>query len=55
MPSFDLVSKVDVSEIDNAINGIGREVKQRYDFKGTACVVERSGHIVTILADNHVL
>ena len=55
MPSFDVVSKVDVSEVDNAINGIGREVKQRYDFKGTACVVERSGNIVTILADNQVL
>ena len=55
MPSFDVVSKVDVSELDNAINGIGREVKQRYDFKGSSCTVERSGNQVTILADNEVL
>ena len=51
MPSFDVVSKVDVAELDNAINGIGREVKQRYDFKGSACQIERSGDKVTILAD----
>ena len=55
MPSFDVVSKVDLSELDNAINGIEREVKQRYDFKGTACEIERSGEKVTILADNEVL
>jgi uncharacterized protein YajQ (UPF0234 family) len=55
MPSFDVVSKVDVSELDNAINGIGREVKQRYDFKGTDCVIERAGDKVTIQADNEVL
>ena len=55
MPSFDVVSRVDVSELDNALNGISREVKQRYDFKGSMCTIERSGNNLTILADNEVL
>lgn len=55
MPSFDVVSKTDLNELDNALNGIGREVKQRYDFKGSICSVERSGNSITINADNDML
>ena len=36
MPSFDVVSKVDMQEIDNAVNQARKEVAQRYDFKGSA-------------------
>ena len=36
MPSFDIVSKVDMAEVDNAINNVVREVRQRYDFKDCA-------------------
>jgi len=55
MPSFDVVSKTDLAEVDNAINGIEREVKQRYDLKGRMCSIERSGGILTITADNDML
>ena len=34
MPSFDIVSKIDMQEIDNAVNSVSRELKNRYDFKG---------------------
>lgn len=34
MPSFDIVSKIDLQEIDNAVNSVLRELKNRYDFKG---------------------
>jgi hypothetical protein len=35
MPSFDVVSQVDMQEVDNAINQARKEVGQRYDFKDT--------------------
>ena len=33
MPSFDIVSKIDMQEIDNVVNSVNRELKNRYDFK----------------------
>lgn len=33
MPSFDVVSKIDLQEVDNAVNGVNREIGNRYDFK----------------------
>ncbi len=35
MPSFDIVSKVDLQEVDNAVNQAIKEIQQRYDFKGS--------------------
>jgi uncharacterized protein YajQ (UPF0234 family) len=52
MPSFDIVSKVNLAEVDNAINGAMREVGQRYDFKGSGCTLERADGKITILADD---
>ncbi len=52
MPSFDVVSKTDVHEVDNALDGVRREVGQRFDFKGAKCSIERVETIVTILADD---
>ncbi len=40
MPSFDIVSKVDPQEIDNAVNQTRKEVAQRYDFKGSQTDIE---------------
>ena len=40
MPSFDIVSKIDMQEIDNAINSVMRELTNRYDFKGVKFSVE---------------
>jgi uncharacterized protein YajQ (UPF0234 family) len=35
MPSFDIVSKVDPQEVDNAVNQARKEIEQRFDFKGS--------------------
>lgn len=52
MPSFDIVSKTDLAEVDNALGGIGREITQRFDFKGSHCTVERKEDAITVLADD---
>lgn len=41
MPSFDIVSKPNIAEIDNALNGLKREISTRFDFKGSHCTIER--------------
>jgi uncharacterized protein YajQ (UPF0234 family) len=41
MPSFDVVSKVDLMELDNAINVARKELGTRYDFRGTNTDLER--------------
>ena len=41
MPSFDVVSKVDLMELDNAIHTAQKEISQRYDFRGTNTLIER--------------
>jgi len=41
MPSFDVVSKVDLMELDNAINTARKELGTRYDFRGTNTDLER--------------
>ncbi len=40
MPSFDLVSKINMQELDNAVNSVLRELTNRYDFKGAKFSVE---------------
>jgi len=42
MPSFDVVSKLDQAEVDNAINQCKKELGQRYDFRGTNTELERT-------------
>lgn len=53
MPSFDVVSKVDLQEVDNAINSVVKEIAQRYDFKGSKCAVTREKEEITVLADDN--
>jgi uncharacterized protein YajQ (UPF0234 family) len=50
MPSFDIVSKVDMQEVDNAINQAKKEIAQRYDFKGTENELELENDTLKILA-----
>jgi uncharacterized protein YajQ (UPF0234 family) len=52
LPSFDVVSKTDLMEIDNAINGIQREIKQRFDLAGTKCDIGRADNTLTMTADD---
>jgi uncharacterized protein YajQ (UPF0234 family) len=40
MPSFDIVSKVDLQALDNAVNVTSKEITNRFDFKGTHVVVD---------------
>jgi uncharacterized protein YajQ (UPF0234 family) len=40
MPSFDLVSKVDLQTLDNAVNTVEKEIKNRFDFKGSHVVID---------------
>ena len=52
MPSFDIVSEVDLSEADNAIQNVMREISTRYDFKGSKSSVEMKDGVITIFADD---
>lgn len=49
-PSFDIVSELDVAELDNAINQASKELSNRFDFRGTGASVERSGEEAVILS-----
>ena len=42
-PSFDVVSKVDRQEVDNALNQAAKELSQRFDFRGTNTTVSWAG------------
>ena len=52
MPSFDVVSRLDFQEIDNAISNSLREIGTRYDFKGSNTTIERSEKILTVVTDD---
>ncbi len=48
MPSFDIVSKVQMHEVDNAFNQAQKEIAQRFDFKDTDSFIEKSPDAITI-------
>lgn len=50
--SFDIVSRVDKQEADNALNQASKEIAQRYDFKGTGAEIDWSGETVVIKANS---
>lgn len=52
MPSFDIVSKVDMQEVDNAVNQAVKEIGQRYDFKGSKAEITRENESIKVLADD---
>ncbi len=53
MPSFDIVSKVDTQEVDNAVNQARAELKNRYDFKGSKCEIDwDKKEEIVIIADS---
>ena len=52
MPSFDIVSEVDMHEVSNSVDQANREVGNRFDFKGTSAKVEQKDALLTIRADN---
>ena len=52
MPSFDIVSKVDMQEVDNAVTQASKEISQRYDFKGSKSSITPEKDAVKVLADD---
>jgi cyclic-di-GMP-binding protein len=52
--SFDIVSEVDLQEVDNAVNQSKKELAQRYDFRGTKSSIDfdRAEKKITIIADD---
>ena len=52
MPTFDIVSKFDPSEVDNAIQNLKREIAQRYDFKNSNSEIEFERELIIIKTDD---
>jgi uncharacterized protein YajQ (UPF0234 family) len=50
MPSFDVVSEVDMHEVSNAVDQTNREITNRYDFKGTDANILRENAVLTLHA-----
>lgn len=54
MPSFDIVAKTDLAEVDNAVQNMAREMTQRYDFKNAKCSITRKEAELTLNADDEL-
>jgi cyclic-di-GMP-binding protein len=52
MASFDIVSKTDMAEVDNAVANATREIGQRYDFKGSKSTIGFEDEMITLFADD---
>jgi uncharacterized protein YajQ (UPF0234 family) len=50
--SFDIVSKVDHQEVDNALNQAAKEIQQRYDFKNVGASISWSGDAILMVANS---
>ena len=54
MPSFNVISKINYPEFDNALANCLREIGNRYDFKGLKISIERKDKIITTLAPDEL-
>ena len=52
MPSFDIVSRTEMTEVDNAVQGAMREIGTRYDFKGSSSTIERNDENLLIKTED---
>jgi uncharacterized protein YajQ (UPF0234 family) len=52
MPSFDIVSELNLQEIDNAVNQARKEIEGRYDFRGSACEIQWDKKEITLMGDD---
>ena len=54
MPSFDIVSEINIQEIDNAVNQTSKEISNRFDFRGgkSRIDLDKEAKRVTIIADD---
>ena len=53
-PSFDVVSRIDAQELDNALNQARKEIAGRFDFKNSIASIENTDKEITILADDEL-
>ena len=54
MPSFDIVSKINNQEFDNALSNCLREISNRFDFKGLDISIERKDKLITTIAPDEL-
>ena len=56
MPSFDVVSKFDIQEVENSVNMVNRDIINRYDFKGsnTNITLNKKENIIKIESDSEL-
>ena len=54
MPSFDVISKINHQEFDNALSNCLREIGNRFDFKGLHISIERKENLITTVAPNEL-
>ena len=54
MPSFDVVSRLDHQEIENAIGNATREITTRYDFKGSKTSIEKKENSIIVTTDDEM-
>ncbi|HRP96996.1 MAG TPA: YajQ family cyclic di-GMP-binding protein [Rhodocyclaceae bacterium] len=52
MPSFDILSEVDLVALRNAVDVANRKIGNRYDFKGSDARVEQNDKLLTLFGDN---
>ena len=52
MPTFDVVSRTEMPEVDNAVQSAMREIGTRFDFKGSQCSIERTDEVLALKADD---
>ena len=51
-PSFDIVSKVDTQEVDNAVNQTAKEIRTRFDFRDTGASATHAGDSISLAANS---
>ena len=54
MPSFDVISKINLQEFDNALSNCLREISNRFDFKGLNISIERKVNLITTVAPDEL-
>lgn len=52
MPSFDVISEVDLHELTNAVDQASREIGTRFDFRGVEATFELKDNVITLSADS---
>ena len=54
MPSFDIVSEINMQEVDNAVNQAKKELASRYDLRGHSCEIFQEKEVITLKANDEM-